>query len=211
MTVKLLIILFLSYLLGSIPTAYWMGKVIRGIDIRQYGSGNVGATNAFRVLGRGIGLIVLALDILKGFLAVKLALLWGLPEWAGVLTGIFAIAGHNWTVFLSFKGGKGVASSAGVFMALVPRAFLVAFIVFLILVSITRYVSVGSICASIVLPMVTSIEYLSNIGDKPHLLILIVSWLAGIFVIIRHRSNIERIRKGTENRLSFKGSQPVSS
>jgi len=200
---ELILYFFLAYLLGSIPTAYWAGKVLRGIDIRQHGSRNVGATNAYRVLGPRIGISVLVLDILKGFLAVKLGHWLGAPAWAPVVAGLIAVAGHNWTVFLSFKGGKGVASSAGVFLALVPWAFAAAALSFVLVVATTRYVSAGSITGAIILSLIVILEYATGFGDDPQPFVVIVSCIASIFVIVRHHSNIRRLIQGTENRFSF--------
>ena len=204
MALKILAYLVGAYLLGSVPTAYWAGRLLRGIDIRQHGSRNVGATNAFRVLGPGIGIAVLALDILKGFLAVKLGLWASLPEGASVVAGLTAIAGHNWTCFLSFRGGKGVATSAGVFCALVPYAFLLALITFLLSVALVRYISVGSMLGALVLAGVTTMEFIFRFGDCPKSLTLGITYVAALLVLIRHRANIERLRQRRENRFSFR-------
>lgn len=213
MAIKILIYLIGAYLLGSIPSAYCVGRLVRGIDIRQHGSRNVGATNAFRVLGPGIGLGVLFMDILKGFLAVKAGQWAALPEWSSVVAGLVAIAGHNWTCFLSFRGGKGVATSAGVFCALVPYAFLLALAVFILSVALTRYISVGSMSAALVLAVATTIEFFFQVGDAPASWTLAITYVAALLVLIRHRANIERLRQGRENRFSFRrsGAKPSES
>lgn len=192
-----------AYLLGSIPTAYLAGKMLQGIDIRQHGSRNVGATNALRVLGRAAGVSVLLIDILKGAAAVLLGLAAGFPEEIRVLAGIFAICGHNWTVFLNFKGGKGVATSAGVFLALIPFSLLAALIVFITSVTITRYISVGSMLGAIILALSATLQYMLSLGNPPQLLTLLLAWVASAFVIWRHRPNIQRLLQGNENRFSF--------
>lgn len=192
-----------AYLLGSIPTAYLAGKILQGIDIRQHGSKNVGATNALRVLGRKAGVSVLLIDILKGAVAVLLGLALGFSEEIRVLAGILAICGHNWTVFLNFKGGKGVATSAGVFLALIPLSLLAALIVFIISVAITRYISVGSMLGALVLGLTATLQYVLDFGSPPQLLTLLLAWLASAFVVWRHRPNIQRLLQGNENRFSF--------
>jgi len=207
-TLKVVICFALAYLLGSIPTAYWAGRLLRGIDIRQHGSRNVGATNAVRVLGPGIGTAVLCIDIAKGFLAVQLGAWAALPQWTTVLAGLVAIAGHNWTCFLSFRGGKGVATSTGVFCALVPWALFAAFGTFILAVSLTRYVSLGSILGAIVLAGTATVQRVFQLGDQPQLLTLAVTWLVAFLVVMRHRANIERLRQGTESRFSLRGSTP---
>ncbi len=203
MILKIALYWVAAYLLGSIPTAYLAGRILQGIDIRQHGSKNVGATNALRVLGRGAGVSVLLIDILKGAAAVLLGLALGFSEEIRVLAGIFAICGHNWTVFLNFKGGKGVATSAGVFLALIPISLLTALILFIISVAITRYISVGSMLGAIVLALTATLQYALDFGSPPQLLTLLLAWLASAFVIWRHRPNIQRLLQRKENRFSF--------
>jgi glycerol-3-phosphate acyltransferase PlsY len=203
MILKIALYWIAAYLLGSIPTAYLAGRILQGIDIRQHGSKNVGATNALRVLGRGAGISVLLIDILKGAAAVLLGLALGFSEEIRVLAGIFAICGHNWTIFLNFKGGKGVATSAGVFLALIPLSLLTALIVFIISVAITRYISVGSMLGAVVLGLTATLQYALDFGNPPQLLTLLLAWLASAFVIWRHRPNIQRLLQGNENRFSF--------
>ncbi|MCF7919493.1 MAG: glycerol-3-phosphate 1-O-acyltransferase PlsY [Candidatus Cloacimonetes bacterium] len=198
-----IISLMIAYLIGSIPFSFIFGK-LRGIDLREHGSGNVGATNALRVLGTKTGIITLLLDMGKGLLAVEIGrmLLGSGIEWQLVLVAVAAIAGHIFTIFLRFKGGKGVATSAGVFIDLLPIPCLLALLLFIIIVSITRYVSLGSITAAFFLfsyMLVVAIR--NNFTNLPSL--AVVTLVAG-FIIIRHKSNIQRLLQGNENKISFK-------
>jgi glycerol-3-phosphate acyltransferase PlsY len=193
-----------AYLIGSLPTSFIMGKVTRGLDIRQHGSGNVGATNALRVLGTKIGLFTLLVDIGKGFLTIFLARKF-LPEASNLFfigIGLATILGHIFTIFLKFKGGKGVATSAGVFLALTPLAVAIALAVFVIVVAVTRYVSLGSILAASVLFLTELIINFTNSFSQLEFLIFV--FIVALFIIIKHRSNIARLLAGNENKLSFK-------
>ena len=188
--------LLLAYFLGSLPFGLITGKLFYGKDIRDYGSKNIGATNVFRVFGKLPGIAVFLLDALKGYFSVVL-----IPQLFGVSTnivlilgGLIAIAGHNWPVFLKFKGGKGVATSLGVALALAPKELGVAFVVFILLVSLTRFVSAGSICASVVF-------FAAMFFFKEPLPLVVFGALACFMIIIRHIQNIKRLYKGTENRL----------
>ncbi len=194
----------LAYILGSIPTSYLMGKFIKKIDIRDFGSGNVGATNALRVLGTKIGIITLIIDIGKGILAVFMGkIIVAEPSNIVLIAfGLFAILGHIFTIFLKFKGGKGVATSAGVFIALSPLAVGIALIVFVLTVWISKYVSLGSILAALVLFLVEL--YLNITHSFENIELLIFIFVIAAFIIIRHKSNIKRILAGNENKLSFK-------
>jgi glycerol-3-phosphate acyltransferase PlsY len=202
----ILLTVVLSYLAGSVPFAYLLGK-IKGLDLRRAGSGNVGATNAFRVLGPAAGIISLVLDSGKGLLAVTVLVgislnLAGPPEfgqagWLRILAGISVIAGHNWTVFLKFKGGKGVATSAGVFLGLAPGAVGLSVLVWLVTVALSGYVSLGSILAALALPLFIWL------GDK-EMGFTLFGLLAAVLVILRHRSNIKRLFRGEENKISWK-------
>jgi len=195
--------LFAAYLIGSIPTSYIVGRLLKGVDIRKFGSGNVGAANTFRVIGRLPGLIVLVLDILKGFITVTYIASFFLyvspvarPELYRVLAGLAAIAGHNWTIFLRFKGGKGVATSAGVVIGLMPKIFWLGFLVWCIVFSITGYVSLASIIAAILTPIFTLIF------SESTEVIVFMSVLC-LMIIYRHRSNITRLKNGEEKRVSL--------
>jgi len=193
-----------AYLIGSIPFAYVYSKVIKKIDIRHYGSGNIGATNTLRVLGPRAGFIVLTLDILKGFIPVRLVMLFlatsqitGTLDWLPVLIGIFSILGHSFTIFLSFKGGKGVATSAGVFIALCPVAFMGAIFIFCLIVAISKYVSLGSILASITILIANIINNGINMYIKGFTIVVVG------FIIYTHKENIKRLINKTENKISF--------
>ncbi len=203
MEINLLVILVVSYFMGSIPFSYILGKVVKGIDLRHHGSGNVGATNALRVLGWKIGIIAMILDILKGYGAVILALVL-LPETnlAHITGGLFAIFGHIFTVFLGFKGGKGVATSAGVFAALIPVTFVIGLSCFVLITAISRYVSAGSIMAAVILVISQSFFTFRNGVHNPEYLILVI--IAAIFIIVKHKANIKRLLNGTESKISFR-------
>lgn len=199
--VRLIILAAVCYLLGSIPTAFIFGKVLKGIDIRQHGSGNMGATNAFRILGKGPGTLVLILDMLKGFIAV--VVLAGLisPNVPGFLVAsIASVCGHNWTCFLNFKGGKGVATSAGVLIGLSVMIPAVRWSVGLCLLSwvlcflATAYISVSSIVAAILLP-VFMIFFTAPFS------VILLSILFCLFVVIRHKPNIQRLLNGQESKV----------
>jgi acyl phosphate:glycerol-3-phosphate acyltransferase len=201
-----------SYLLGSIPFGYLAGR-IRGVDLRTKGSGNIGATNALRVLGKSWGYAVFSCDFLKGLLPVLLAGLWGtyagiFPASApGAAAALCALLGHSFPVWLGFKGGKGIASSAGVMVALFPAAFLVCVGVWILLFTTTRYVSVASIGGAVTLPVSVLALFLTHRADW---LALVVSVLMCFLAIWRHRSNIERLRAGTEPRFERKGKELAS-
>jgi acyl phosphate:glycerol-3-phosphate acyltransferase len=196
-----------SYLLGSIPTGFLVAKG-RGIDIRTVGSGNIGATNVFRYLGKPAGVFVLLMDALKGWAAVvglaRLVALLLYPsadaqtrEWLGVVAGISAILGHNYTCWLHFKGGKGIATSAGVLAALVPTALIIALGIWGVVCVATRYVSLGSIVAAFSLPFLAWLTGAS----------VTMIWVAGIMgalAIYKHKTNIRRLLNGTENRIGSK-------
>jgi len=189
-----ILVLVLNYLLGSIPAAYLVGKHLRGIDIRKYGSGNVGATNAFRVLGTWPGLLVFAADMLKGITGVFLAKAVGGP-WFVVLAALVVMIGHAYSVFLGFKGGRGVATGAGIILSLSPLVLLLALILFVIIVLATQYVSLGSIIAA------SSIPILMLIFGEP-IPFTILGFAAAVLVIYRHKPNIKRLLAGTENKIT---------
>jgi glycerol-3-phosphate acyltransferase PlsY len=185
-----------SYLFGSIPTGYVWGRA-RGIDIRQSGSGNIGATNVMRTLGKGPGVAVLAIDAVKGFLPVFLPprVFPDLDRNAlQILCCLCVIAGHNWTCWLHFKGGKGIATSGGALLAFLPGPLLCALGVWLVVFAIGRYVSLASICAAVALPVAAWLML------KETTLIVFTAIVGGI-AIYKHRSNIQRLMAGTENRV----------
>ena len=184
----------ISYLLGSIPNGLILGKAIWGVDLRQHGSMNIGATNAWRTIGKAGGISIFALDFLKGAISAYLGLHLGGSELAGVLCGILAIAGHSWSVFLAFKGGKGVATGLGVIAALMPMVTLIVFAVWFAIVYFTGYVSLGSIVGAALVPILTLFFGL-------HTEFLILGLIAAVFIIYRHKSNIERLLNGTESKI----------
>lgn len=191
-----LLVVLLAYLAGSIPNAVIIGKAWKGIDVREHGSGNVGATNVFRTLGAGPGLLVLGLDALKGSLGVYFGLIWIGQGWGAVLGGMMAIVGHNWPVWLKFKGGRGVASGLGVIATIVPKITLIILVVFALIVYVTRYVSLGSIVCAALVPLLM-------VFFKEPLPYQILGFVAGLFIIIRHWPNLRRLWKGTELKISW--------
>lgn len=188
-----------SYLVGSIPTGYLMAQA-RGVDIRKVGSGNIGATNVFRILGKTAGITVLIIDALKGFLPpFILPFLFRVPtaenfESYAMVSGLFAILGHNYTCWLKFKGGKGIATSAGVLIALAPKGFLVALATWLVVFGVSKYVSLASIAAAAILP----IGVWATGGSRR---MLILTTILGLLAIYKHKANIQRLLAGTENQI----------
>lgn len=193
--------LVLSYLLGSIPTAYVVGRLVKGIDIREHGSGNVGATNVFRVVGKWWGIAVLIFDAMKGFFAVRWIPYSFSPDPSfafSLLCGIAAISGHTWTIWLKFKGGKGVATSAGVFIALAPLAAGTALLVWACLFAWRRYVSLASLSTALSFPIFVVFYYH---GREFFGLLFPISLLLTVFTFYTHRENIKRLMKGEEKKL----------
>ena len=202
----LIVVLFASYLTGSIPTSIIMGRLTKGIDIREHGSGNAGGTNVFRVLGWKPALIVLIVDVFKGwFPAAVLASVFfnvqAIPDLGVVqiLCGFSAVLGHTYTIFAGFKGGKGVGTLGGMLLALFPSAFIFCLAVAILAIIFTGYVSVASIFASVSLPLFIIIlpPFLGT--DPAPLSLMIFSLLIPWFIIYTHRSNIQRLRSGKEN------------
>lgn len=199
-----LLVLPIGYLLGSIPTSIVVGKVFFGTDIREHGSGNAGASNAFRVFGGAAGLGVVAGDIGKGAAAVLIAGLFPAPEAmspaiVGFAAGVAAIVGHIWTIFARFKGGKGVATAGGVLLALYPVSFAGAFLVFIVALVLSGYTSLGSILAAISFPIIMTIVVITGIHDVPLFLRYLSVPLAAL-ILFTHRSNFGRLIRGEENR-----------
>ena len=192
----------ISYLLGSIPTGFLWGKA-RGIDVRTIGSGNIGATNVMRALGKGPGIAVLVLDATKGFLPVFLAPRI-FPEMDRIALQIVCclcvIAGHNWTCWLKFKGGKGVATSAGALLGFLRLPVLCALAVWLVVFALCRYVSLASICAALALPIATWFI-------EKNVVLLVFTTTIGAVAIYKHKTNIGRLPAGTENRVTRRGSR----
>ena len=181
-----------AYLLGSIPTGLLLAKAA-GVDIRATGSGNIGATNVYRTLGRSVGIATLVGDCLKGLLPVLVAKYVGMPELWVALAGLAAFLGHVYTVFLGFKGGKGVATALGVFLGISPLSVLIALVIFIAVVATSRYISLGSITAAAAMPPVVAL-----LDGRPPL--VAVTLAIALLVIWKHRENIQRLRAGTENR-----------
>lgn len=184
----------LSYCIGSVPSGLLFGKLLWGIDLRQHGSQNIGATNAYRTLGKGPAALIFAADLLKGVVGVWIGSYFiGTPV-AMIAGGILAIGGHSWSIFLRFKGGKGVATGLGVIAMLMPQVTLIVFLTWCAVVYCTKYVSLGSVIAAAMVPVCTyfagaPLEY------------LVFGLFAAAFVIYRHKSNIGRLLNGTESKI----------
>lgn len=199
---KLVLALWISYFLGAIPTAYITGRILKNIDIRKHGSGNVGATNVFRVLGKWPGIVVLVLDILKGVVAVtSVGDIFALTEVGQrVLLALVAVVGHNWTVFLDFKGGKGIATSLGALIGLTIKiafirpVLLFTLLIWLVVFFATGFVSLASIVASIFLPVIM-------VWTNQEFPLVVLGAILCIFVVVRHRPNIKRLWDGQESRV----------
>lgn len=195
---KVLIFVIISYLLGSLPNGLYVAN-LKGIDIRNEGSKNTGATNVFRVMGAKFGILVLILDALKGFIPLFIAENFGVTGNSLVLIGITAVIGHTFSPFLNFKGGKGVATSLGIFLYLAPIPMLITLLMFFVVVGITKYVSLGSVLASVILPLlILFIPVNEKLGNK--VIVFIISALLGSYIIYKHRANIQRLKNGTENK-----------
>lgn len=197
--------LLIAYLIGAIPTAVWYGQYFFKIDVRQHGSGNAGASNVFRTLGKKAGIIVMFFDILKGIIATSLAFLLfkfnfisnqNLP-YCQLAFGLIAVIGHVFPVYVGFRGGKGVATMMGVMIALVPMVSLICGLIFILVVALSKYTSLGSILAAVTFPIAI---YLTE--TQP--IYFWFSLICAVFIIYKHRSNITRILDGTENRLDWK-------
>lgn len=199
---KLVLALWISYFLGAIPTAYIAGRLLKDIDIRKHGSGNVGATNVFRVLGKWPGIAVLVLDILKGVVAVALVGdLFALNQvWHRVLLALVVVAGHNWTVFLDFKGGKGIATSLGALIgltiktAVIRPVLLFTLLVWLAVFFASGFVSLASIVAAVFLPIIMAFT-------SQTFPLVLLGVIFCVFVVVRHRPNIKRLWEGQESRV----------
>ena len=189
--------LVLGYLLGSIPSGWLAGRWLKGIDLRELGSGSTGANNVLRQVGKGPALVVFLIDVGKGAAAVLIARALGLGDWIQVLAGLTALAGHIWPVWLGFKGGKAVATGLGLFLGLAWPVGLASFGVFLAVFSLSRYVSLASVLAAISLPLLMAAGTSSNAN-------LVVALVAMLLVLWRHRSNIKRLINGTEPKLNQK-------
>lgn len=194
-------VIVLAYFIGALPTGLILVRVLRGEDIRKHGSGNIGAVNVLRVAGPAVAATVLLVDVLKGLVPVLLALRAGLAPWAVVAAGLAAIAGHNWSIFLGFRGGKGIATSFGVLVGLSLQAALVAAAIWIVAVAITRFSSLGSLLAVVSVPITlwrlrTPSEYVA------------FGVIAALLAIYRHRGNIQRLVAGTELRVTDRVAKP---
>jgi len=197
----------LGYLSGSLPWGLWLGRWFRGIDIRTVGSGNLGATNVYRTLGPKLGIATLILDMLKGTLPVwwipRLPIASAFPggvENCALAVGFAAVAGHIWTFLAGFKGGKGVATSAGVLLALAPAAFAVFAAVFVATLAITHYVSLGSVLGAVAFTIALAFTARGGVATPT----FVFGFLVAALVIVRHRDNLRRLARGEERRFSFR-------
>ena len=204
MTVTAILGLLVAYLLGSVPSAVWIGKVFYGTDVREHGSGNAGATNTFRVLGKKAGIPVLLFDVLKGWLAVMLALVVTeapvhSQDFVNIqlALGVAAVMGHIFPVFAGFRGGKGIATLFGVALAVHPWACLVAVGVFLLVFLATNYVSLGSISAGISLPFIVILLFKESVVPS----MVVFSIMVAILILITHQKNIERLLRREESKI----------
>jgi glycerol-3-phosphate acyltransferase PlsY len=214
---NLIFVVILSYLAGSIPTSIIVSKLVRGIDIREHGSGNAGGSNVFRVLGWKYGILVILLDALKGALAVIIVARLYLDSFpfknitpfddftlVQIICGVAAVIGHIWTIFAGFRGGKGIATGLGVLIIIVTVDMALALGIFFLVVSLSRYISLGSIAAAIAVPLILVIrENLFGIDIQGYHTILPFTIVLALLVIYTHRKNIDRLIKGSESKLSF--------
>lgn len=199
---KFLIFVVIAYIFGSFPSGVWLGKVTKNIDIREYGSKSSGATNAYRILGPKYGIMVLILDALKGYIPLYLANLFGIGGIYIILLGLVAILAHTFSFFIQFKGGKGVATSLGVFLFLMPKVVGILILVFILIVGVSKYISLGSVVCAGLLPI---LAYFMPVKEGvPRAPLVIISLIVGIFVIYKHKANIQRLMDGKENKFNLK-------
>jgi acyl phosphate:glycerol-3-phosphate acyltransferase len=207
--ITLLAIIILSYLIGSFPTGFVFGKILKGVDIRTIGSKSIGATNTSRLLGTKIAILVLLIDILKGFIAtviisrINFGDLGISVDWLQMIAGLCAIIGHIFPVWIGFRGGKGVGAGAGMVLGMMPIEILIGFVFFLIVVALTRYISLGSILMAffILVALIFQSSYLALKIPPSH---YAVSIILIIVVLITHRANIKRLISGQENKFGWK-------
>lgn len=197
---KILVVIVISYLIGSFSSAFLIGKIFRNIDIRYYGSGNSGATNALRVMGFKLGALTFVFDVLKGIITILLARNI-LPSASGdMIAGLFAVIGHNWPIFIKFKGGKGVATSAGVLLMLNWHSFLLAALFGITIVIISKYVSLGSMVFLLSNPLIYLLGS-KHLNKAINYELLIFYIILALMSLIRHKDNIKRLVNGNENKL----------
>ncbi|SJZ38480.1 glycerol-3-phosphate acyltransferase PlsY [Pilibacter termitis] len=198
-------LLLLAYLFGSIPSGVWIGKKFFDVDIRQFGSGNIGTTNTFRVLGKRAGVVVLLCDMFKGTLATLLPVVFHVNNISPVVFGIFAILGHTFSIFVRFKGGKAVATSAGMLLGVAPMFFVYVMVIFTISLFLTSMVSFSSIAAAafgFLGVLLFPVFHCPILANRDWLFTVLIVLLA-LFIVLRHRENIERMKKREENTIGF--------
>lgn len=214
---NLLVVIILSYLVGSIPSALLVSKAVKGIDIREHGSGNMGGSNVFRIIGWKYGVLVIVLDALKGALAVILISRLYLGNFpfnnitpfddftlVQIIAGLAAVIGHIWTAFAGFRGGKGIATALGFLVTIITVDMLFALGIFLIVVYLSRYISLGSISAAVSVPLIMIVrENIFNVNIQGYHTILPFSVAIAFLVMYTHRANLKRLIAGNENRISF--------
>ena len=202
MELNFLIVIICSYVIGSIPSGLVLGKEIWHVDLREHGSKNIGATNAWRTLGKFPGFVIFLADLIKGLLGVYLGMTLVGSSMAMILGGILAIVGHSASIFLKLKGGKGVATSLGVFLFLMPKVVGVLVLVFILVVGISKYISLGSVICAGLLPILA--YFMPVRDDATRLPLVVISLIVGIFVIYKHKANIQRLMEGKENKFNLK-------
>lgn len=202
---EIFMLFIIAYLLGSIPSGVWIGKIFFQKDIRQFGSGNTGTTNTFRVLGKKAGTVVLLMDILKGTLATFLPTFFGVTAINPLVFGVAAVLGHTFPIFAHFKGGKAVATSAGIILSYNPQFFAYSAFIFIILLYLTSMVSLTSMISSVLITLSTFLLpfTIPVILPKIDWLLTGIALSLTIFIFVRHKDNIKRIKDGTESRISF--------
>ena len=206
----LVVIVLLAYVIGSIPPAVWVGKYFYGIDIREHGSGNAGATNVLRTLGKKAAISVLIMDMVKGFAAVNLSWFTSYSptdnEWIGIRSAlaIAAILGHIFPLFAQFRGGKGVATMTGTLLALNPAAASIAIVFFSVILSFTKYVSLSSMVTALMLPVIFGALFGSGMALN------LYSFAVAVIILITHRKNIKRLLKGEELKFSLPGKKNIN-
>jgi acyl phosphate:glycerol-3-phosphate acyltransferase len=217
----LVTVLLASYLIGSIPSSIWVGKIYKNIDIREHGSGNAGATNTFRILGWKAGVVVLLIDLSKGFLCTAVIsqiayhigsgpvapAIWETDSFLKITCGTFAVIGHMFPLFASFEGGKGAATAAGMLYGIEPLSISITVVIFITVILATRYVSLGSIIGSIMYP-ISQIILIRYFNWPIDISVVIFSSVLALGIVAKHHGNIKRLLNGTENRISsFKPSK----
>ncbi|MDA3861419.1 MAG: glycerol-3-phosphate 1-O-acyltransferase PlsY [Melioribacteraceae bacterium] len=215
---NLFVIALFSYLVGSIPTSIIMSKIVKGIDIRQHGSGNAGGSNVFRVLGWKYGISVILLDALKGAIAVLLVARLYFGDFpfpnatpfndftlVQIMAGVFAILGHIWTIFAGFKGGKGIATGLGILVSIVTIDMLFGLVVFAIVVGVSKYISLGSLAAAFSVPVIMIVrENVFGVDISGYHTILPLTIFLAVLVMFTHKENIKRLLQGSENKIKLK-------